>query len=133
MAEKLKGSVGSSTEPLLASSTIIKVNNNIVGYVTGASYQIANSVNRIIQAGKRTTKPISGQNSVLLNLRGLVITKPEKKGQTILPTNELIESITINNLTFEKCRLTSANLTVQSGQVLVYQEASFECENVSFK
>lgn len=127
MAEIKMSSVGQPTEHL-ASWTDIKIGDKTVGYATAFSYQVTNSVIRTIKAGNKETKPIAGQLSVTLNLRGLVIPK------SVLPsTDTVIESITVNNLVFKKCKLTAWNLNVQSGQILIYSEAAFECEDLEHK
>jgi len=127
MAQGKISSVGQPTEHL-ANWTDIKIGDATVGYATAFSYQVTNSVVRILKAGNKRTEPKAGQLSVTLNLRGLVIPS------SVLPnTDTVIESIAINNLVFKKCKLTAWNLNVQSGQILVYNEAAFECEDLEPK
>ncbi|MEM0369698.1 MAG: hypothetical protein QXE80_03265 [Pyrobaculum sp.] len=125
MAGKGQGSVGQPTEHL-ASWVDIKVDDDIVGYATTFSYQLNHAVVRKVNAGKKVTTPVAGQLAVALSLRGLVTTT-----KSVLTSDNVIESLRINNLEFKGCRLTAWNLTAQSGQIVLYSEAVFECEDVA--
>lgn len=118
-------------EKLIAAKNVQVTIDGNEGIAQSISVNVAQMVERLMAIGSSASVPFAGYYSAQVNIRYFVTNSP-------LSVGNLVQNITITiqegdkkkTITAKEAYVNSKSISVQAGQILVYEDLTFECRDV---